>query len=146
VSLEEFSEQVRQLYDSDHIRDEGGIPLNISRSWLVFFFATLALTAQYIQDDTILEHYSTEEGPTLPIARDLAESAAYFLGPVTKKNNLDDVRGSLALSLYYNQLNEVSAANIWLGLACKIAQNLGICPNSNSNSRMSPLFPWFESR
>lgn len=129
VDLEEFSEQVRQLYEADQIRDEGGIPLNTSRSWLVFFFAILALTAQYIQDDTILQHYSTEEGPTLPIARDLAESALYFIGPATKKNTLDDVRGSMALSLYYNQLNEVSAACIWLGLSCKIAQNLGIFPN-----------------
>lgn len=126
VSPEEFGEQVRLIYDSEHLRDEGGIPLNASRSWLVFFFAVLAFTAQSIQDDIILQHYSTEEGPILPIARDLAESAAYFLGPVTKKHTLDDVRGSLALSLYYNQLNEISAANIWLGLACKVAQNLGI--------------------
>ena len=126
VSVEEFSEQVQQLYDPDQILDEGGIPLNISRSWLVFFFAILAFTAQCIQDDTILQHYSMEAGPALPIARDLADSASHFLGPITKKNTLDDVRGALALSMYYNQLNEVSAANIWLGLACKIAQNLSI--------------------
>ena len=113
------------MYNSEHPRDEGGIPLNTSRSWLVFFFAVLAFTAQSIQDDIILHHYSTEQDPTLPIARDLAESAVYFLGPITKKNKLDDVRGSLALSLYYNQLNEISAANIWLGFACKVAQNLG---------------------
>jgi hypothetical protein len=126
VSLEEFSQEVRQMYDSEHLRDESGIPLNTSRSWLAFFFAVLAFTAQLIQDNVILQHYSAEEDPLLPIARDLAESAAYFLGPIGKQNTLDDVRGSLALSLYYNQLNEISAANIWLGLACKIAQNLGI--------------------
>lgn len=126
VPLEEFSQEVRQMYDSEHLRDDNGIPLNASRSWLAFFFAVLAFTAQCIQDDIIFQHYSTEEGLMPPNARDLAESAAYFLGPITKKNTLDDVRGSLALSLYYNQLNEISAAHIWLGLACKIAQNLGI--------------------
>ncbi len=90
------------------------------------FFAVLALTAQFIQDDIILQYYSTEEAPTSPIAQDLAESAVYFLGPGTNKKKLDDVRGSLVLSLYYNQLNEINRANIWLGLACKVAQNLGI--------------------
>ena len=126
VDTEEFDEQVRHIYEADQVRDEGGIPLNASRSWLVSFFAFLALTAQCIQDDVILQYYTADDGPVLPIAQDLAESAAYFLGPVTKINTLDDVRGSMALSLYYNQLNEVSAASIWLGMACKIAQNLGI--------------------
>jgi|SRR2546423_5878545 len=45
-------------------------------------------------------------GQTLPIARDFAESAVYFLGPITKKNKLDDVRGSFALSLYHLQSNQ----------------------------------------
>ena len=126
VFVKEFGEQVCQMYVSEHRRDDGRIPLNMSRGWLGFFFAIFALTAQCIQDDTILQHYSREEGPTLQIAQDFTESAKHFLIPVrlTERNTLDNVHGALALSMYDNQLNEINAVNIWLRLACKVTQNL----------------------
>ena len=128
------------MYDSETERDKNGIPFYASRSWLVMFFATLALTVQYIQDDVILQHYSAQGEPAIPIGWDLADSAAFFFGPVTKKNTLDDVRGALMLATYYKQLNELGAANIWLGLACKIAQYLGTTFSSNANKRRVPSF------
>ena len=118
-------ERVNDLYDTKDERNNHGIPINASRGWLVLFFATLALTAHLIQDDIILEHYSAQQDSSIPIGWDLADSAAFLFGPVTKKNNLDDVRGALTLAVYFKQLNELGAANIWLGLACKIAQHLG---------------------
>lgn len=126
VDFQTLFERANEMYESENERDENGILLHASRSWLVVFFATLALTAQYIQDDTILQHYSDESRSATPIGWDLADSAAFFFGPVTKRNTLDDIRGALTLAVYFKQINELGAANIWLGLACKIAQYLGI--------------------
>ena len=125
VDLQVFVDRTNELYDPENERDKNGIPLHASRSWLVVFYATLAFTAQCIQDDVILQHYSAKSEPPIPIGWDLADAAALFFGPVTKKNTLDDIRGALTLAVYYKQLNELSAANIWLGVACKIAQYLG---------------------
>lgn len=133
VDFRSFVERTNNVYDTEEERDRNGIPLHASRSWLVVFFATLALTAQCIQDDTILQHYSKEGEQTIPIGWDFAEAAALFFGPVTKRNTLDDVRGALTLAIYFKQLNELGAANIWLGLSCKIAQYLGIIYPAISN-------------
>jgi hypothetical protein len=133
VEFQSFIERANDMYDTEEERDENRIPLHASRSWLVVFFATLALTAQCIQDDIILQYYSGGEERTTPIGWDFAETAALFFGPVTKKNTLDDIRGALTLAIYYKQLNELGAANIWLGLACKIAQYLGIIAPTSSN-------------
>lgn len=121
--LPTFVNQTKELYNN--IGGGADIPPNTSRSWLVLFFATLALTCHCIQDETIAQHYATEGKSATPIGRDLADSAAYFFGPITKINTLDDVRGALTLSIYFKQMNELSASNIWLGLSCKIAQFLG---------------------
>jgi hypothetical protein len=102
------------LYDTEEERNEHGIPMSASRGWLVLFFATLALTANLIQDEIILQHYSQQDASIL-IGWDLADSAAFLFGPVTKKNTLDDVRGALTLAVYFKQLNELGAANSWLG-------------------------------
>lgn len=125
IDVDVFLERAEEMYTSTYPKDDGGIPLNTSRSWLVMFYATLANTAQLIQDDVILQYYTQKEYSG-PIGGDFAESAAFFFGPVTKKNTLDDVRGALTLAVYYKQLNELGAANIWLGLAYKIAQYLGM--------------------
>ena len=141
VEFQTFVERVNQLYDTEEERNEHGIPMSASRGWLVLFFATLALTAHLIQDEVILQHYSQLDA-SIPIGLDFADSAASFFGPVTKKHTLDDVRGVLTLAVYFKQLNELSAANSWIGLACKIAQCLGIYNFNfvNSNSRLPSLF------
>ena len=136
LEFQTFVERVNQLYDTEEERNEDGIPLNTSRGWLVLFFATLALTAHLIQDQVILQHYQDD---SIPIGWDLADSAAFIFGPVTKKNTLDDVRGALTLAVYFKQLNELGAANIWLGMACKIAQYLGIYNIFISNARFPSL-------
>ena len=124
VELHVFLSRTKETYDS--AGDGGEIASGTSRSWLVVLFATLALTCQCIQDEIILQHYATGEKSAIPIGRDLADSAAFFFGPVTKTNTLDDIRGALTLAVYFKQMNELGAANIWLGLSCKIAQYLGI--------------------
>ena len=144
VDVDVFMERAEEMYDSEYPKDDGGIPLNTSRSWLVVFYATLAYTAQLIQDDVIMQYYADKEYSG-PIGGDLADCAVFFFGPVTKKNNLDDIRGALTLAVYYKQLNELGAANIWLGLAYKIAQYLGISSFNPFNCRMSSIFTWIES-
>ena len=139
VEFQTFVQRFNDLYDTEEERNEHGIPMNASRGWLVLFFATLALTSTLIQDDVILEHYSTQQDP---IGWDLADSAAFLFGPVTKKNNLDDVRGALTLAVYFKQLNELGAANIWLGLACKIAQHLGMYDFNVFNDRIPSVLAW----
>jgi hypothetical protein len=126
VDLQLLQNRTREMYD--HAGDHLDIPSGTSRSWLVVLFATLALTCQCIQDDTILRYYSTEEKAASAIGRDLADSAAFFFGPLAKTNTLDDIRGALTLAVYFKQLNELGAANIWLGISCKIAQFLGTSP------------------
>jgi hypothetical protein len=125
VEFQPFVDKINELYVSEDERDENGIPLHASRSWLVVFYATLAFTAQCIQDDVIFQHYSAKSLPTVPIGWDLANAAIFFFGSVTKKNTLADIRGALTLAVYYKQVNEFGSASIWLGLACKIAQCLG---------------------
>jgi len=120
-----FTERATAIYDSTGPRDENGIPLDTSRSFLTLFFASLAHTAQCIQDDVILQHYASMENPEITIGRDLADSAVAYFGPMTKKATLDDIRGALTLALYYKQVNELTAANLWLGSAVKMAQSLG---------------------
>lgn len=125
IDCQTFVERTNEIYESEGERDENGIPLHASRSWLVVFFATLALTAQCIQDETILQHYLDQSDSTLAIGWNLAHTAAFFFGPVTKKHTLDDIRGALTLGIFFKQINELGAANIWLGLALKIALHLG---------------------
>lgn len=144
IDVDVFVERAEEMYTSTYPKDDGGIPLNTSRSWLVVFFATLANTAQLIQDEVILQYYSEKEYSG-PIGGDLADSAVFFMGPVTKKNTLDDIRGSLTLAVYYKQLNELGAANIWLGLAYKMAQYLGSHSSNSSDNRLSSVFTWIKS-
>ena len=125
VDLDLLTERATELYESKAERDEHGILLHASRSWLVVFFATLALTAHTVRDEVIMQFYPEL---SVPIGRDLVDAATFYFGPVTKRNTVDDVRGSLLLAVYYRQLNELGAANIWLGLSCKIAQYLGRNP------------------
>jgi hypothetical protein len=140
VELDIFTERVTELYESTAEKDEHGIILHASRSWLVVFFATLALTAYCIQDEIILRYRSNED---VPVGWDLVDAATFYFGPVTKRNTVDDVRGALTLAVYYKQLNEIGAANVWLGLSCKIAQYLGKPPSTHILiSRISSLFAW----
>jgi len=125
MDLTDFTNRARQLYDINGEEGDNGIPLQTSRSWMFMFFATLALTAYYIQDSTILEHYQKQEDRALPVGWDLACAAAHFSGPFTKRTSLNDVRGALTLGNYFRQLNELGAASVWLGVACKIGQNIG---------------------
>jgi len=125
VDLDLFAERATELYESKAEKDEHGILLHASRSWLVVFFATLALTAHTVQDEVIIQSHPE---PSVPIGWDLVDAATFYFGPLTKRNTVDDVRGSLILAVYYKQLNELGAANIWLGLSCKIAQYLGTKP------------------
>lgn len=125
VDLELFMERATVLYDSIGPRDSTGIPVDTSRSFLSLFFSFLALTATCIQDDVILQYYANMES-NMPIGRDLADAATAYFGPVTKKPTLDDVRGALTLVLYYRQINELGAANLWLSASVKMAQYLGI--------------------
>jgi hypothetical protein len=127
VDLQSFVERAKEMYDTESESNKKEISLNASNSWLVLFFAILALTAQCIQDDIILKHYKEHSALNIPIGRDLADAAAFFFGPATQKKTLDDIRGALVLVVYFKQLNELGAANIWLGLAYKIAQYLGKC-------------------
>jgi len=127
VDLDLFTERATELYESNAEKDEHGILLHASRSWLVVFFATLALTAHTVQDEVIMRSYTE---PSVPIGWDLVDAAAFYFGPVTKRNTVDDVRGALILAVYYRQLNELGAANIWLGLSCKVAQYLGSKPKN----------------
>ena len=127
VDLQSFVERANEMYDMESEGNKNEIPLHASNSWLVLFFATLALTAQCIQDDIILEHYKEHSALSIPIGWDLADAATLFFGPATQKKTLDDIRGALMLAVYFKQLNELGAANIWLGLAYKIAQYLGKC-------------------
>lgn len=124
MDLQTFGDKVNELYESETERDAAAIPLNISRSWLVVFFAILALTAHCIQDDIIMHDDEAHDGRS-PVGWDLAQSAMSFFGPVTKKTTLDDVRGALTLAMYFRLLNELGATNIWFGIGCKIAQYLG---------------------
>jgi hypothetical protein len=141
VDLDVFAERATELYESDGARDEHGILLSTSRSWLVVFFATLALTALCVQDEVIM-HNQTDA--TVPVGWDLAEAATFYFGPLTKRNTVDDVRGALLLAVYYKQLNELGAANVWLGLCCKIAQYLGSKPVLRNflTSRLPSLLSW----
>ena len=143
IEFQTFLERVNGLYDTEEERNENGIPRSTSKGWLMLFFATLALTALAIQDEVILQHYSGQEDPSMPIGWDLANSATSLFGPVTKKNSLEDVRGALTLAVYFKQLNELGTANIWLGLACKIGQFLGMSIASHFNHRTPPLLAWF---
>jgi hypothetical protein len=131
VELQPFLNRAKDMYEK--VGDNNEIPTDTSRSWLVLLFATMALTCLCIQDETILQYYATEEKSTIGIGRDLADAAAFFFWPVTKTNTLDDVRGALTLSVYFKQMNELGAANIWLGLSFKIAQYLGNSPLLDTN-------------
>ena len=122
VDVDDFVGQVQAMYITDQDRDESGIPRNTSRSWFCMVLAYFALTAQLIQDDVILEHSNR----VVRIGQDFADSASACLGPAWRKNTLDDVRGALALSLYYKMVNEMGAANVWLAVATRIAQNIRI--------------------
>lgn len=125
VELDVFMERAIAMYDYEGPKDDTGIPMDASRSWLTLFFAALALTAQCIQDDIILQHYATSDEPDAPIGLDLADAAATFFGPITKKQTLDDIRGALLLGTYYKHINELGAANLWLGASVKMAQYMG---------------------
>lgn len=125
IDFQHFLKQTNEMYDAVNDNDVNNIPLHTSRSFLVVFFATLALTAQFIQDEIILHHYSEQIEQSIPVGCDMADFAVLFFGPFTKKFTIDDIAGTLMLALYYKQLNELGAANIWLGISCKIAQNLG---------------------
>jgi hypothetical protein len=140
IALQMFVERANEMYDSVNERDSSGIPVDTSRSWLVLFFATLALTAHYIQDEIILQHSAAQTDPTVPIGSDLAEAAAFFFGPIAKKNTLDDIRGALMLAVYFKERNELETANMWLGLSCKIAQHLGNIRFTILIRRMPSLF------
>jgi hypothetical protein len=121
-----FLERSAALYSSSEPRDENGVPVGTSRSWLMVFFAVLAFTSYCIQDEVILQHYATVEERLLHIGEDLAECAMCFFGPITKRSTLDDIRGALLLAEYYKTCNEMGAANLWLGASVKMAQLLGI--------------------
>ena len=140
VELQKFMELASALYGSD--RNENGVPVNTPRSWLVVFFAILALTAICIQDEVILRHASELKYPSIPVGWELAEAAIFFFGPVTKRNTLDNARGALALAMYFKQLNELEPANLWIGIATKIAQHLGkpFIPLSSNGRRMPSIF------
>jgi hypothetical protein len=142
LDFQAFVDRVNELYGSENEPENSRIPSYASRSWLVVFYATLALTAQYIQDDLILQHYSAQSESEIRIGWDLADTAVFFFGPATKKTTLDDIRGALMLAVYYKQLNELGAANVWLGVACKNAQYLGTTFLCNANNigchRFSP--------
>jgi hypothetical protein len=141
VDLDIFIERALAIYDSTEPRDEMGIPLDTSRSFLTMFFGYLAYTAQCIQDDIILEHYSSTD-PKMIIGHDLADAAVAYFGPVTKKPTIDDVRGALMLALYFRQINEVGGANLWLCVSIKMAQYLCALPfGGHSDLRSPSLFP-----
>ena len=125
IDFQLFLMRTNEMYDAVGDQDINGIPPHTSPSWLVVFFATLALTAQCIQDEIILQHYSEQIEQTIPIGWDLVDAATLFFRPFTERITMDDISGTLMLALFYKQLNELGAANIWLGVSCKIAQYLG---------------------
>jgi hypothetical protein len=123
--VDEFVELSNRIYASATRGNEGPeISPAHPKSWLVGFFASLALTAHCMSDDKeVAAHY--HDRPQTAVGWDLAYSAQWFFTPMSRKRTVDDVRGSLALSIYYRRLNHMDSARIWLSVSREIALQLG---------------------
>ena len=139
MDLNDFTNRANQLYDINEENGDNRIPLQTSRSWLSVFFATLALTAYSIQDQAILEYYEKQKDRSFPVGWDFARAAIHFSGPFMRRSSINDVRAALTLGIYFRQLNELGGASIWLGVACRIGQNIGNVFICNSKCRNKPI-------